>query len=168
MFKKFFKKTIKSANNKLSNIDFDKIKNKYYPYNNIEKMNKYINSPEYKKKIKYNSSKIFNKLFGKDLKNKFSNFVSNTKEKGLSKHFNTYKYFPKFNIVYRIKKRILKIFLTILAIMTTYYLLKYFIKSIFKSSSDKQLKEAIDSVNHLKQQNEELKRMQQEALDKLK
>ncbi len=141
---------------------------------NVSKINKFMNMPRTVQKAYYVKN-YFSNFFGKFKRiekstavNLFSydNFLYQSKRlKEKKKILNPFYLYR--NIKYITTRLLIKIAFYLIGIIFIYKLFKYFLRRIFSSRSDKDLREALNLVKDLKSQNEELLKFNQKFLMKL-
>jgi hypothetical protein len=138
--------------------------------NKIHKINKYIKSPWYKQKM-YNYENKFRKFWeSKDKSSyfKYSYYRENVNSKNLSRFAENFSYSNARNFFAGgMKRKMRKIIFYIIGTFVFFYTLKYFIYSLFNRSSDKNLQQALNAVNELKIQNQELMKYNRDLIDKI-
>lgn len=133
---------------------------------NLDKMNKFIKSSPYQK-LFYKGS-MYLKRYTPSGYNFLNKIFNSNNSKSLSKYipnsFNP-KLF-KFSLISRMKKKVRRVIYGIIAIIMFYYLLKYTVHRLTRSSDEKQMRTTLEMVNELKIQNQELIKQQKELLNK--
>jgi hypothetical protein len=138
--------------------------------NKLHKINKYIKSPWYKQKYYVYESKLRKFWESKDKTSyfKYSYYKENINAKSLSKFVQNMNYNnAKSFFAGGMKRQFRKVAFYIVSVFVFFYTLKYLIHSIFNRRSDKNLQEALNAVNELKQQNQELLKYNRELIDKI-
>ena len=132
---------------------------------NYEKVNKFVKFPTYKQKFYNLNFKLQNiwqnrRDYWNYYNSKASNFKGMIKRERISYYYDKARNTPiselKNYFSEAINKRLRKIIFYFLSILCMYYGLKYFMYRITDGKQDKNLKEALNVINDIKKQNEEL------------